>query len=176
MDPSLIIFLVAVLIILVFVDSTLRIKNTKNNQTETTKIKKSNYHYYAKSHIMTQRESEFFKQLNEMLGSKWYIVPQVHLSALLNHKVKGQNWNAAFKHINGKSVDYVLLSKETMKPVCAIELDDSSHYRDDRIERDMEVERIFASAKIPLARLRKPEELSRQEIVNIIAEAIKRVK
>ena len=139
-------------------------------------IKKSAYHYFAKNYIMTQRESEFFKQLNEMLGSKWYIVPQVHLSALLNHKVKGQNWNAAFKHINGKSVDYVLLSKETMKPVCAIELDDSSHYRDNRIERDMEVERIFATAKIPLARLRKPEEMSRQEIVNIIAEAIKRVK
>lgn len=176
MDPSLIIFLVAVLIILVFVDSTLRIKNTKNNQTETTKIKKSNYHYYAKNYIMTQRESEFFKQLNEMLGSKWYIIPQVHLSALLNHKVKGQNWNAAFKHINGKSVDYVLLSKETMKPVCAIELDDSTHDRADRTERDMEVERIFASAKIPLARLRKPEEMSRQEIVNAIAQAVKIAK
>ena len=176
MDPSLIIFLVAVLIILVFVDSILRIKNSNNNQAGMADIKKSAYHYFAKNYIMTQRESEFFKQLNEMLGSKWYIVPQVHLSALLNHKVKGQNWNAAFKHINGKSVDYVLLSKETMKPVCAIELDDSSHYRDNRIERDMEVERIFATAKIPLARLRKPEEMSRQEIVNIIAEAIKRVK
>lgn len=173
MDSSLIIFLVAVLIILVFVDSTLRIKNAKNNQTETTKIKKSNYHYYAKNYIMTQRESEFFKQLNEMLGSKWYIIPQVHLSALLNHKVKGQNWNAAFRHINGKSVDYVLLSKETGKPVCAIELDDASHDSKSRAERDAEVERIFKAANIPLARFRNPEKMSRQEIVSVIAKAVK---
>ncbi len=175
MDPSLLVFILVILIVapvLALMIQKSSFKATNNQKT----IKKSTYHYFAKNYIMTQRESEFFKQLNEMLGSKWYIIPQVHLSALLNHKVKGQNWNAAFKHINGKSVDYVLLSKETMKPVCAIELDDSTHDRADRTERDMEVERIFASAKIPLARLRKPEEMSRQEIVNAIAQAIKVAK
>ncbi len=139
-------------------------------------IKKSNYRYYAKSYIMTQREGEFFKTLNEVLGSKWYVVPQVHLSALLNHKVKGQNWKGAFQHINGKSVDFVLLSKETTKPICAIELDDSSHDRTDRSARDDEVERIFKQANIPLARFRKTDNLSRQDIVNTIALAIKASK
>ena len=136
-------------------------------------IKRSNYRYFAKKYIMTQREGEFFKLLNETLGSKWYIVPQMHLSALLSHKVKGQNWKGAFRHINGKSVDFVLLSKETIKPICAIELDDSSHDRADRSARDEEVERIFKQAKIPLARFRKTDHLSRQDIVNTIAYAIK---
>ena len=104
---------------------------------------------------------------------KWYVVPQVHLSALLNHKVKGQNWKGAFQHINGKSVDFVLLSKENAKPICAIELDDSSHDRNDRLSRDEEVERIFKQAKIPLARFRNINNLSRQDIVRIIAEAVK---
>lgn len=175
MDPSLLLFILAILFVAPVLALMIQKSNFKAASNQKT-IEKSTYHYFAKSHIMTQRESEFFKQLNEMLGSKWYIIPQVHLSALLNHKVKGQNWNAAFKHINGKSVDYVLLSKETMKPVCAIELDDFSHYRDDRIERDMEVERIFSSAKIPLARLCKPEEMSRQEIVNAISQAVKTAK
>ena len=40
----------------------------------------------------------------------------------------------------------------------------------------MKVERILAEAKIPLARLRKPEEMSRQEIVDAIAQAIKAAK
>lgn len=111
--------------------------------------------------------------LNEVLGSKWYVVPQIHLSALLNHKVKGQNWKGAFQHINGKSVDFVLLSKETTKPICAIELDDSSHDRTDRSARDDEVERIFKQANIPLARFRETENLSKQDIVNTIALAIK---
>ena len=141
-----------------------------------TKIKKSTYRYFAKNTIMTERENKFFKQLNEILGNKWFIIPQVHLSALLNHKVKGQNWKAAFRHINGKSVDYVLLSKETMKPICAIELDDSTHNYKNRVERDAEVERIFAEAKLPLARFKNPEKLSRQDIVNTIAAAIKKVQ
>jgi len=137
---------------------------------------KAKYYYTAKSHIMTERETKFFKHLNDIFGSKFYVIPQVHLSSLLNHKLKGQNWDSAFKHINGKSVDFVLLSKESTKPICAIELDDSSHDRLSRIERDGEVERIFAIAQIPLARFRHIEKLSNKEIVDTISEAIKAVK
>lgn len=147
-----------------------------SNNVDNDKFKKTNYRYFAKNYIMTQRESSFFKLLNDVLGTKWYIVPQVHLSALLNHKVNGQNWNAAFRHINGKSVDFVLLSKESMKPVCAIELDDASHERSDRMARDEEVERIFKQAKIPLARFRKVEDPSRQDIADAIATTIKGVE
>lgn len=94
----------------------------------------------------------------------------------MNHKVKGQNWKGAFQHINGKSVDFVLLSKYTSKPICAIELDDSSHDRSDRSSRDEEVERIFKQAKIPLARFRKVENLSKQEIVDTIAAATNEIE
>lgn len=167
------IYIVVAFVILLFIDfATRKLFNDK----ESTEIKKSTYRYFAKNTIMTERENKFFKQLNEILGNKWFVVPQVHLSALLNHKVKGQNWKAAFRHINGKSVDYVLLSKETMKPICAIELDDSTHNYKNRAERDAEVERIFAEAKLPLARFRNPEKLSRQDIVNTIVAAIKKVQ
>ena len=172
MDKTYIIIGVA-LAILVVADFASRKFFTEKQTDDKEEIKKSTYRYFAKSYIMTQRENEFFRQLNDMLGSKWYIIPQVHLSALLNHKVKGQNWNAAFRHINGKSVDYVLRSKETGKPVCAIELDDASHDSKSRAERDAEVERIFKAANIPLARFRNPEKMSRQEIVSVIAKAVK---
>lgn len=172
MDKTLTYIIVAFFILLALDFITRKLFTNK----ESTKIKKSTYRYFAKNTIMTERENKFFKQLNEILGNKWFIIPQVHLSALLNHKVKGQNWKAAFRHINGKSVDYVLLSKETMKPICAIELDDSTHNYKNRVERDAEVERIFADAKLPLARFKNPEKLSRQDIVNTIAAAIKKVQ
>ena len=167
------IYIVVAFVILLFIDFATRKLFTNKESAE---IKKSTYRYFAKNTIMTERENKFFKQLNEILGNKWFVIPQVHLSALLNHKVKGQNWKAAFRHINGKSVDYVLLSKETMKPICAIELDDSTHDYKNRAERDAEVERIFAEAKLPLARFKNPEKLSRQDIVNTIAAAIKKVQ
>lgn len=144
-----------------------------NSKIDNSQIKKSNYRYYSRPYVMTPRENECFKLLNEIFDAKWFVIPQVHLSALLNHKVKGQNWNGAFRHINGKSVDFVLLGKETYKTVCAIELDDSTHYRTDRKERDEEVERIFKDAKIPLARIGKFENMTKQEIVKIITNAIK---
>lgn len=170
---NLFIYIVIAFVMLLFIDfATRKLFASK----ESIEIKKSTYRYFAKNTIMTERENKFFKQLNEILGNKWFIIPQVHLSALLNHKVKGQNWKAAFRHINGKSVDYVLLSKETMRPICAIELDDSTHNYKNRVERDAEVERIFAEAKLPLARFKNPEKLSRQDIVNTIAAAIKKVQ
>lgn len=111
------------------------------------------YHYRAKSHMMTRAEERCFRSLERKYGAKYYIVPQVHLSALLEHRIKGQNYRGAFSHINGKSVDFVLLDKKTLEVVCAVELDDHTHARADRAERDREVERIFEEAGVRLVRV-----------------------
>lgn len=60
-----------------------------------------------------------------------------------------------------------------MEVVCAIELDDASHEENERRIRDKEVERIFAEAKLPLVRFRDIRAMSRQEIVDKIAESSK---
>lgn len=112
------------------------------------------YRYTPKDYINTRSEADLFRKLEKSFGNKYYIFPQVHLSSLLNEKIKGQNWARAFRHINGKSVDFVLVDKKTLKTICAIECDDYTHDREDRIKRDKEVNKIFKSAGIPLVRLR----------------------
>ena len=77
----------------------------------------------------------------------------MHLPTLIDNKVVGQNWRAAFRHINGKSVDFVLCDKAYISPKLAIELDDKTHERPERQERDVEVERILQEAGVPLLRL-----------------------
>lgn len=149
-----------------------KIKQTEDSNENNSQIKKSQYRYYAKSYVMTSRENDCFKILNEIFSSKWFVVPQVHLSALLDYRVKGQNWNAAFRHINGKSVDFVLIGKESYKVVCAIELDDSTHSKPDRKERDIEIERMFKGARIPLARISKFESMTKPEIAKVVTDAI----
>lgn len=149
-----------------------KIKQTEDSNDNNNQIKKSQYKYYAKSYVMTSRENECFKTLNEIFSSKWFVVPQVHLSALLDYRVKGQNWNAAFRHINGKSVDFVLIGKESYKVICAIELDDSTHSKRDRMERDAEIERMFKGARIPLARITRFESMAKPEIAKVITDAI----
>lgn len=116
-------------------------------------IKKQNaYKYEVKSKIMTDRELIFFEKLTNVAGSKYAVIPQVHLSAFLNHKIKGQNWKGAFSVINGKSVDYLLINKNTKQPTIAIELDDYTHQSEGRIQRDRKVEDIMNQSGMRLVR------------------------
>ena len=119
------------------------------------KSAKNIYNYRAKSKIMTSAEMRFHTKLLEVFtDNRYYVYPQVHLATFLEHKIKGQNWKGAFLHINGKSIDFLIVRKDNLSVVCAIELDDYTHDRVDRIERDKEIERIFEQAKIPLIRFR----------------------
>lgn len=114
----------------------------------------SKYHYSKKNYFMTQAEHEFYNVLNELVGTEFVIFAQVHLPTIVNHKVKGQNWQGALSHINRKSVDFVLCNKSNLSPVLAIELDDKSHQKQDRQYRDAEVERILSLAEMPLLRVK----------------------
>lgn len=126
------------------------------------------YDYVAKPSIMTVSEQAFYKTLSTAIGQEYLIFAQVRLSALVNHKVQnGQFWKAALAHINQKSVDYVLVDRETLATKLVIELDDKSHEREDRMSRDTEVERILKDASVPLLRVQhratfEPSDLGNQ--------------
>ena len=140
-----------------------------NNRSRTRKVFKDNiYNYTAKPSLMSPTEGEFFVKLEKAVSERYYVFPQVHLSALLDHKVKGQEWKYAFSHINGKSVDYILCDKETLRPSYAIELDDYTHDHEDRKTRDIEVERMFRVAGLPLVRFRD-KSITSEEIIRALA-------
>ncbi|OIP86136.1 hypothetical protein COV88_03540 [Candidatus Saccharibacteria bacterium CG11_big_fil_rev_8_21_14_0_20_41_19] len=129
------------------------------------------YQYQAKEYFMTKSESEFFRMLVNVANDRYFIFPQAHLSAILDEKIKGQNWKYAFRHINGKSVDYVLCDKITLKPTYAVELDDYTHEYADRQERDKEVERMLQCAGIPLVRFSDYKTLNQEDIAKRFFEA-----
>lgn len=132
------------------------------------------YSYGRKDFLMTKAENDFFVVLKESLQDRYQIFPQVHLSAVLDEtKVKGQNWKAAFIHINGKSVDFVVCDRANARPLLAIELDDFSHDAEDRRSRDVEVERIFENANMPLLRFRDYKTMSREAIATLIENALR---
>ncbi len=171
---AMIIFIVFIIIIIIKVcTSPQKTPAAQNNATKLQPVTLSKYSYRLRNHIMTTYEEQVFNVLCDIFNSKCYVIPQVHLSKLLDHKVKGQNWQGAFSHINGKSVDFVLLRKSDLSPICAIEIDDWSHKLDGRKARDAEVERMFASVQLPLVRLKHIEYMAKQEIVDQIANAIK---
>lgn len=133
---------------------------------------KPKYLYNRKQFFMTRAEHGFYKTLLEAVGDRYFIFAQVHLPTLLDHKVHGQNWHAAFAHINRKSVDFVLCDKDYISPKLAIELDDSSHERPDRQERDRIVENILENAGVPLLRVKNNLNISPQDLAEKITKMI----
>ena len=148
----------------------------KSSENEDKKEGPSKYNYTRRKFLISPAEHECYDALVLAVGEKYHVFPQVHLPSILDHKIVGQNWKGAFSHINQKSVDFVLCDKACISPVLAIELDDKSHEREDRVERDAEVERMLEEAKLPLLRLEnhgsfKPKELA--EKINSILITIK---
>lgn len=137
--------------------------------------KLSHYRYVRKNYIMTRAESELFHRLEHIAGAKYYIFPQIHLSSLLNHAVNGQDWRAALAKIQRKSVDFVLVNRETMMTSYAIELDDRTHDTSaSRITRDKLVDEIFLDTGIPLVRLRNVQNMSDEDISGVLTSAMAR--
>lgn len=112
---------------------------------------------------MTRSEREFYRRVFAVFGREYLIFPQVHLSTLFYHEKRGQSWQGALSMIQRKSVDYVLCDTE-FHPVCAIELDDVSHERPDRVERDAFVNSLFRNAGLPLARFSTEDILTNDEL------------
>ena len=121
---------------------------------------------------MNRAEHEFFDALIEAVGNRYYVFPQVHLSTILEHRIKGQDWRAAFRRINGKSVDFVICDKAYIKPLLAIELDGRSHDMEAVRQRDVDVERIFAGAELRLLRFANQGSPNREEVKRRISEAL----
>lgn len=136
-------------------------------------VSKSPYNYKKKDFLMSRAEHEFFDILVEVVGNQYYVFPQIHLSTILDNKVVGQNWRGAFRHIDEKSVDFVICDKAYIKPILAIELDDRTHEREDRKGRDGEVERILKESGLSLLRFGNNGSFNKEEVKRLILEKLR---
>ena len=127
------------------------------------------YRYSRKQFIMTKAENDFYQALQHAIGTSYMIYPQAHLDVFLDHKTKGQNWSAALSGIQRKSVDFLICNHIYYNPLVAIELDDASHDRPDRKERDEKVSAICEAADMPLVRIEWRPSYEPNEVLRAIA-------
>lgn len=154
----------AIIVAILIIAGAVLSEYTKSTPTQ----EKVQYQYKQKQYLMTYVENKCYHAIVQAVQDKYFVFPQVHLSAIIDHKVEGQNWKNAFRHINQKSVDFVLCDKHYISPKLAIELDDKTHERPDRIDRDGEVERVLQQAGLPLLRLENGNGFNSTEIAQKI--------
>jgi len=133
------------------------------------------YQYVRKQFLLTESERDFFHVLKKCVKDKYFVFPQVRLSALADYRVKGQSFGA-FGHIHQKTVDYVICDTTYLNPLLAIELDDPSHEIESRKKRDSEVETIFEQIGLPLLRFIGKERYNEKAVCERIQEVLKSEK
>ncbi len=128
--------------------------------------------YRLRDDFLSPAEFSFYKVLSSLVGTQFTIQSKVRLADIFF--VARPNENAGFfNKIAQKHLDFLVCDSVTMKPLFGIELDDSSHKRNDRQERDEFVESVCQVAGLPLLRMPVQREYNSREIAAQIAPLLK---
>ena len=104
--------------------------------------------------FLTPSEKKLYNQLHqEALEKDLRVFSKVRLEDLL--WLPKMNWkkkNKLRSYVKSRHIDFVITDSECNILYC-IELDDPSHKRADRVERDRKIDKILASAGIELKRI-----------------------
>lgn len=105
--------------------------------------------YSSREVLLSQGELAFYRVLVRALPEHLGIAPKVRLADVLRCSADG--WKRGyFGKIAQKHLDFVIIQQSSARLLMAIELDDRSHERRDRRERDAFVDRAMATAGLPL--------------------------
>ena len=119
-------------------------------------INTNGFYPYKERKLLTNNEYRFYYNLVQ-LADKYNLSVQVkmRLADIIEVdkcKITNQEYMSYFGKIKSKHIDFVLTHKYTMQMIAAIELDDKSHQKQNRIERDDFVNNALTAAGIDFIR------------------------
>ena len=127
--------------------------------------------YRQRDDFLSAAELSFYRVLTLALDGSHIVCPKVNLADIFF--VARPNENQSFRNkIDRKHVDFLLCDSATMKPIMGVELDDASHARSDRQDRDEFVDQVFEAAGLPLLRVRAAAGYSPQNVADLVRQAI----
>lgn len=108
---------------------------------------------YDKRFLLTKAEANFYKYLVQVVDEKNYIIfPKVRIADIVKPKkgLSKKQYNKNFWRTSSKHIDFLIVDKKTYLPIICIELNDSSHNKKNRKDRDVLVDNIMESAEVPI--------------------------
>ena len=128
--------------------------------------------YFKRDSLITKAELRFYKSLQKAVQDDFEIFAMVRIADLLRVEKGVANRRKWLNKILAKHIDFVLCDPGSLEPICCIELDDPSHQRADRVERDIFVNHAFESAGLPLLRIETQKQYRSREIRELIDEVV----
>ena len=121
--------------------------------------------YVRKKRLLTPPEQELYAVLKKINPEKYEVIPQTALTNVIDKKT-----NTSYRNELFRVCDFCFVDKKTFEPLLLVELNDSSHNRADRAERDEKVAAICEDAGLPLITFWMGDDLS----PNGVKRAVKR--
>lgn len=107
--------------------------------------------YRAVESLLTPAEGVFYRALlTAVSGAPLVVLAKVRLRDLVEIPRGVESPQRYHGKVMAKHVDFVLCELQTLRPLLVIELDDSSHRRRDRMERDAFVNQVMATIGLPI--------------------------
>lgn len=112
----------------------------------------SRHPYRQREQLFTPAEWRFLRVLRQAVPEGLDVFGKVRVADVLQPEsgLDRGEWQKAFNRIAGKHIDFILCDVETGRMVCGIELNDRSHQRPDRRERDDFLTGACQNARFPL--------------------------
>ncbi|BCO11320.1 Potential queD like [Citrifermentans bremense] len=156
----------AIVVILVGLLAALKIKSP---------TKDGSLAFQSREPFLSPAERSFLGVLEQALDNNYRVLGKVRLGDLIK-PAKGLSKSkrvSALNKVNQKHVDFVVCSSTDLAVLGVVELDDQSHGREDRAERDLFVDEALSGAGIPIARFSAKKGYQIQEVRTKLADMFK---
>ncbi len=143
LNPVLIVAIVAAFIALALVSRGSRTRKVRD------------YPYVRSTSLFTPAERSFLGVLEQVAGNDYRVFGKVRLGDVVEVRrgLSNSQRQSARNRIDRKHLDFVVCDSNELSVLCAIELDDKSHSRPDRRERDQFLDKALEAAGVPIVRI-----------------------
>lgn len=101
--------------------------------------------YKRKPTLVSNSEREYLELLRNIDPDRYEVVPQVALVSVID-----KTTNTGYRNELFRIADFCFVDKDTFAPLLLVELNDATHHRADRKQRDEKVNAICENAGLPL--------------------------
>jgi hypothetical protein len=122
--------------------------------------------YTLKPALFSPAERSFLGVLEQAIGKHYQIFGKVRVADVVEttRGLSASNRQTAFNRIRAKHFDFLLCDQDNLAVVCAIELDDKSHQKVSRRQRDAFVVELCRTIGLPLVQIPAKRTYSVEEI------------
>lgn len=133
----------AIIIVLQFVKGRKDQKQTDNSTETNEKASLPIKGAYQKKWLLTYNEKDAYKKLSEICSKNGlYLMTKVRLLDLVEPVKGNPKYKTYFWKVQAKHIDFVICDSKLVAR-CMVELDDNSHQKDSRKERDAFVDEVL---------------------------------